>query len=204
MQVRARDYITLATPRTSSRRGHGHTPPLSARPTEPHAELTGHAVPSCRILIPSLRSEMTGASTSNYIASDRGTRPRRQPLVPSTSAPQRLTPTGITTNPSGGRKKIRARGRRTAWRTPGQPLDQGRRVPFTAPSPNLPDQIPCLGGSSSGGVTLQWSRIHSDPLHFNRPLPLWRGVRHLPLSLAGTRADRHLRRASSWDCALLL
>ena len=141
---------------------------------------------------------MTGASTSNYIAAERGSKPRRPPLIPSTPAPERLTPTGLTTSPSGGRKKFRARG--TQWPSStitapcyrssrccgttqgGHLRRQGRPDSPGSPLSKLtrPDSVPRRGGR--GGVNPRRPRSGAE---------LW----HLPLSQAGPKADRRLRRA---------
>ena len=69
------------------------------------------------------------------------------PGISSTPAPERLTPTGVTTNPSGGRKKIQSQGQRGLPRASlADHITMGRKASSGAPSPNLPDQNPCLGG----------------------------------------------------------
>ena len=129
---------------------------------------------------------MTGASTSNYIAAERGSKPRRPPLIPSTPAPERLTPTGLTTNPSSGQKN-QSQGHAVARPVPPQHL--ATRVVGDAEQPKVDTPLQTYltrfraSPGGRGGVNPSRPRSGAE-------------LCHLPLSQAcGPKADQRLRRA---------
>ena len=93
------------------------------------------------------------------------------PRISSTPAPERLTPTGITTNPSGGRKKIHSQGQGDLPRaslvdpiTRGREASSGSFSKLTRPEP-VPRREEQWDDSPAVTQDL------ADSLHFNCPIP---------------------------------